>query len=362
MKKIRVVIVDDSTVFRLLLKALLEAEPGIEVIGEASNGKEAVVMAQKLKPDLISMDIRMPILNGIEATRLIMSTAPTPIIIITSSAPSVDQSITFRAIEEGALAVMDKPAGYAHPEFEKMHKELIDTVKAMSHIPVKKRLLSKQSKRDHDPQNPDSKPQTNVQNSPFELVAIGSSTGGPQALQQIISALPAGLPVPIVVVQHISPGFIEGFRSWLQAHTLLAVHIAAHNQPLAPGCIYLAPDEQHLLIEKRTSPELKTRRLYFQLNEAPPIHHVRPSVDILFESIAHHQNIKTIAVLLTGMGSDGVKGLMTLHNHPGNLTIVQDELSAVIWGMAGAAVTEGAVDQVIELNKMAKYLIGQLVP
>ncbi|MFT4924571.1 MAG: two-component system chemotaxis response regulator CheB [Phenylobacterium sp.] len=379
---IKLLLADDSPLFCLLLQALLEADRDIAIIGVATNGKEAIEMSQRLQPDLVIMDINMPMINGIEATRLIMATAPTPII-ITSNTPTIDQDLSFRAIEEGALSVMEKPQGYAHPGAEKNHNDLLDTIKAMAAVPVVRRRLPGQPHfassvfacaghcANNDANNsavpatppaltPPLTPPLTPANKSYELIAIGCSTGGPQALLQILSPLPTSLPVPIVIVQHISSGFIEGLAKWLQNHTQLPLHIGKHNQILLPGNIYLAPDEHHLLIGKTTTTDDQPQ-LQLRLSTSPAVNHVRPSIDVLFNAIAQDNTISTIAMLLTGMGSDGVDGLTSLHQHSRNFTMVQDEQSAVIWGMAGTAVAQGVVDKIVDLERTSKYLLGLVI-
>lgn len=353
MNPIRVLIVDDSSVFRLMLKAMLQHEPDIEVIGEATNGIEAIEMTQALKPDLITMDILMPYIDGIEATRRIMNEWPTPIIVITSSTQLIEPATSFEAIEQGALMVMGKPEGYAHPDFDKTHRKLLETVRIMAEVPVVKRPSSA---ADESHSEIAAIPSAEYRlGSQIGLIAIGSSTGGPAALQTILSRLPSNLSVPVVIVQHISDGFIDGFAKWLQVHSKLPIHVAYDGQMLRSGNVYLAPQDNHFLINRHSS------RLYAHLSQSPEVNHTRPSVDVLFQSIAQLTDLNSVALLLSGMGKDGVEGMAALKKAKAkHHNIVQDKKSAVIWGMPGSAVAQEVVDTIVPLNNLAQYLTNLL--
>lgn len=343
---IRILIVEDSDVVSLLLKTIFENEPDMQVIGRAKNGREAVRMAYELRPDLITMDIRMPVMDGFEATRLIMATAAAPIVVISSSVDDEELKITFRAIEEGALAVLEKPMGFNHPGFEGMRKEMIDTVRTMAEIKVVRRYHS-------IPLEGAAIFEAAIQQrtKAHEIIAIGCSTGGPQTLQTILSRLPQGFPIPIVITQHISKGFIGGLVSWLQGNTLLEVVLAKDMQKLQPGTVYLAPDHYHLCVERGSD------GLIARLKDDSPVNGFMPSVTVLFKSVADTCRNKSVGVLLTGMGADGAEGLLMLRQ-TGAHTIVQDEASAVVYGMPGSAIALDAVDQVVLLQNMASYLLS----
>jgi two-component system chemotaxis response regulator CheB len=343
---IRILIVEDSDVVSLLLKTILENEPDMQVIGRAKDGREAVQLAYELKPDLVTMDIRMPVLDGFEATRLIMATAAVPIVVVSSSVDDEELKITFRAIEEGALAVLEKPRGFTHPGFESMRKEMIDTIRAMAEVKVVQRY------------SPSSREGAAIfeaaiqqRTKAYEIIAIGCSTGGPQALQTILSLLPQGFPVPIVITQHISRGFVGGLVAWLQGNTLLTVVLAQEGQELHPGVVYLAPDDYHLCIERGCD------GLIARLKDGAEVNGFRPSATMLFKSVAETCRNKSVGVLLTGMGADGAEGLLSMRQ-TGAHTVVQDEASAVVYGMPGSAIALNAVDQVVQLQNMSAYLLS----
>lgn len=343
---IRILVVEDSDVVSLLLKTIFENEPDMMVIGQARDGREAVQLAHELKPDLITMDIRMPVMDGFEATQLIMSTHAVPIVVISSSVDDEELKITFRALEKGALAVLEKPRGPNHPEFEAMRREMIDTVRSMAEIRVFRRFS-----RDRATATDIFEAAIQQRTKAHEIIAIGCSTGGPQALQSIVSKLPLGFPTPIVITQHISKGFIGGLVAWLQGTTLLQVALAEDEQMLQPGTVYFAPDNAHLLVGRSRD------GLVARLSDAPEMNGFRPSATPLFRSVAETCRNRSVGVLLTGMGSDGADGLLTMRQ-AGSHTIVQDEASSVVYGMPGSAIALHAVDQVVQLQNMAPYLLS----
>ncbi len=345
---IRILIVEDSSVVTLLLKTIFENEPDMHVIGQAKDGREAVQLTQELKPDLVTMDIRMPVMDGFEATRIIMSTNAVPIVVISSSVNDEELKITFRAIEEGALAVVEKPQGFNHPDFDAMRRELIDTIRSMAEVKVVRRIrhICKDESNIFEPviQQP-------TKTHAHEIIAIGCSTGGPQALLTLLSKLPLDFPIPIVITQHMSKGFIGGLATWLKGNTLLAVVVAEDNQSLIPSTIYFAPDNAHLKVGRNHN------GLVTKLTTDAEVDGFRPSATQLLKSVAETCRDGGIGILLTGMGSDGAEGLLAMHN-AGSHTIVQDEDSAIVYGMPGSAIALNAVDQVVKLEQMSSYLLG----
>lgn len=305
-------------------------------------------LAHELLPDPITMDIRMPVMDGFEATRLIMATDPTPIVVISSSVDDEELRITFRALEEGALAVIEKPVGFTHPDFDAIRGELIDTVRAMAEVKVVRR---RGAPRPLPPGVDIFETAITQRTKQHEIVAIGCSTGGPQALQTLLSTLPIGFPIPIVIVQHMSKGFIGGLVAWLGGLSLLAVKLAADGETLRPATVYVAPDDRHVLVERGRD------GLVVRLDDGPPVNGFRPSATPLLNSVAKTSNGHGIGVLLTGMGGDGADGLLAMRR-AGAHTLVQDEASAVVYGMPGTAIALDAVDQVVPLDKMSAYLLS----
>jgi two-component system chemotaxis response regulator CheB len=340
---IRVLVVDDSRVVRKAIKALLENNPGLRVVGMARNGQEAVEMAAKLKPDVITMDVNMPILGGFEATRLIMEHNPTPIVVVTASMDKEESRVSFKAIEAGALTVVAKPDATSARALAISQKELVDAVRLMSQVkvihhwrrkPKVKRLSMPSIKRKTDK----------------SIIAIGASTGGPSALATILRQLPPELKIPVVVVQHISTGFGIALAEWLDKECPLPVRVARRNEKLKPGTVVLAPDQCHLGIDEKGE-------TFFSHNVS--YNHHCPSINFLFSTIAKNYQWSAIGVILTGMGNDGAEGIKLI-KQSGGFTIAQDQDSSAVFGMPKAAISTGAVDTVLPLDKIAKAILKAL--
>ncbi|HZZ41416.1 MAG TPA: chemotaxis-specific protein-glutamate methyltransferase CheB [Tepidisphaeraceae bacterium] len=340
-RKIRVLIVDDSSVVRMLLIHLLGSDPQIEIIGTASNGIEAIrFVSREIPPDIVLMDVEMPEMNGYEATRRIMETRPMPVVICGGSVmPS--SSVARRAIDAGALACVDKPVGTNHKDYAATVAHLVQTIKLMSEVKVVRRWP--RSRRDSAalPCLPVVHPATRV-----EIVGIGASTGGPLALQTILAGLPASLPVPILIVQHIAPGFVAALGEWLEAITPLKVCIAEYGTQPLPGHVYLAPDDFHMAINS-------SGRIL--LSSAPLQNGLRPSVAHLFQSLADVFGCRAAGVLLTGMGKDGACELKSMRDC-GAATIVQDRETSVVHGMPGEAIALDAATYVLPVDQIASTL------
>ncbi|MBF8276639.1 MAG: Protein-glutamate methylesterase/protein-glutamine glutaminase [Candidatus Brocadiaceae bacterium] len=342
---IKILITDDSDTIAALLKTIFEKEPDMRVIGRARDGRQAVEMSRELRPDVITMDIRMPIMDGFEATRSIMSSSPVPIVVISSSVND-ELQICFRAIEEGALAVIEKPHFVDLKGLQAISRKLVEAVRAMAGVKVVRRYI-RQSVIPVEVQ-------VSVSDVPFhafEIVAIGCSTGGPQALQAILSGLPAGFPTPIAVVQHMSQGFLLGMVEWLQKITPLKLKLAEDGEILQTSTVYFAPEDRHLIL-KRTAGGLAVR-----LAGDPPVGQFRPSATTLFQSAACVCGKNAIGLLLSGMGDDGATGLLEMRK-AGAHTVIQNMESSIVFGMPGAALALNAVDKVVELNGIAPYLKG----
>ena len=341
---IRVLVVEDSPVVREFLVHLLRADSEIDVVGTAANGERAVEAAQHLQPDVITMDIHMPEMNGFDATRRIMETAPTRIVIVSGSSTAEEIATTFNALESGALAVVKRPAGIGHPDHEATSRDLLQTVKLMSEVSVVRRWPS--SRR--APPAAERLPEAGIKPAAAEvkLVAVGASTGGPLALQSILAGLPKNLGVPILVVQHITPGFTEGLAEWLAGSSGRPVRVAADGDRLVPGHVFIAPEGFQLGI--RRGGTISVAR------DEPENGHC-PSISYLFRSVAEVFGPGAIGVLLTGMGRDGAAELK-LMKEKGAITIAQDRESSVVHGMPGEAIRMGAATHVLPLGQIAAAL------
>jgi two-component system chemotaxis response regulator CheB len=346
---ISILIVDDSETETKILKNIFQSELDMEVIGCAKNGKEAVELAATLHPTIITMDVHMPIMDGLEATQLIMAKCPTPIVII-SSKLNKDLQTSFKALETGALSVLEKPKDISSAGFAAQKKQIVTMVRNMAEIKVIKRrfLIQRDVKSEAIPISPHVSVPV-IPRAKYELVAIGASVGGPQALKMILSAMPQDFPLPIVVVQHMAHGFMTGFSKWLNDNTPLNAKNAEDKEVLKKSTVYFAPDHFHLEVVRLQG------ELCAHLVKAEPVSGFCPSATVLLKSVAKVCGKNAIGILLTGMGSDGAQGLLELKHARGH-TLIQDEKSTVVFGMAGVAKSLGAVDKIVELDQMASYL------
>lgn len=337
---IRVLIVDDSATARSLLGAILGSDPELLVVGEAADGAEAIKMTRELRPDVVTMDIRMPKMDGFAATKEIMIETPTPIVIVTSSRSVHNVEMSMHALRAGALAIMEKPAGPLGTGFDDAAGQLIANVKAMSQVKVVRHW--RQPRPAARVEAAAARPERKAR-----IVAVASSTGGPAALHVLLSSLPADFPGPILVVQHISHGFIRGLADWLDKVTHLHVKVADDAEPLRKRTVYLAPDDRHLGVSAQG---------LIALSSAPAIGGFRPSGSHLFESVAKTYGSRAAALILTGMGEDGVAGLHAIRG-AGGWIVAQDEKSSVVFGMPGAAIAANLADEVLPVEEMPKRLI-----
>lgn len=340
---IRVLIAEDSPTLQRLIRSVLESDAELDVVGMASNGEEAFELLRELQPDIMTTDIRMPKVNGYQLIQRAMYEAPLPIIALTSTVSDRELGVTFKAIEAGALMVVGKPHGL--PGTDPEADRLIDQVKAMSKVKVVRRKPN--LPRDGTAKTHGATKASRPGPAPVRIIGLGASTGGPPAVQSILRRLPADFPVPIVVVQHISPGFIGGMSRWLNETTPLRVVLAEDGMRPQPGEVLLAPDDRQLEV---------TAQNRIQLVDSPPVGGHRPAVNVLFESIARTHGPSAIGIILTGMGSDGARGTKRLHD-AGGTTVAQDEASSIIFGMPKQAIALGGVDEVLSLEQIPARLV-----
>lgn len=335
---ITVLIVDDSAVARQYIRHILESDPEVRVIGTANDGEGAVEFLKEHTPDVVTMDINMPGMNGHEATRIIMETNPVPIVIVSASYDRSDVEQSFRAMEAGAVAILEKPAGPGHPDFGSTSRELLKTVKLMSEVRVVRRWRKGRLK--------ETRPEAATALKCPRLVVIGASTGGPPVIQTILSGLSPGFKAPVMIVQHIAKGFIGGMAEWLSNETALPIGIAEEGEALKSGRIYFAPDGYHMGIVNGGK---------VALSKAPPENGIRPSVAHLFRSAIAAYGADAVGILLTGMGKDGASELKQMRDC-GALTIAQDKESSVVYGMPGEAVRLDGATLVLPPERIAARL------
>ncbi|CAN5620901.1 chemotaxis protein CheB [soil metagenome] len=334
--KIKVLVVEDSLTAQKILVKILNADSQIEVVAVASSGEEAIEQLKHIAPDLITMDIHMPGMDGLEVTRKIMETTPVPIIVVSASCLVEDVERAFQLIEAGALTAIAKPVAIGSGDFELTARRLVQTVKDMASVKVIKRWPKKQIASSNKIQVPRLKA--------VDIIAIGASTGGPQAIETILKQLPANFPASIAIVQHIAPGFLAGMIEWLDGILALHVKVAYEGESLKPGTVYFSPEGKHLGIANHT----------ITLSGAEPINGHRPAVAHLFSALAKDHS-DCLAILLSGMGKDGAAELLDLKKQ-GATTIAQDKESSVVHGMPGAAIALGAQCYTLDPESIALAL------
>jgi len=329
--KIKVHVVEDSLVVQQLLVNILESDPDIKVVGVSESAEHALECIQTQKPDLITVDIQLPKMNGLALTQEIMSRDPIPIVVVSGTTEHKDVAKAFDLIEAGALAAIEKPVGFGHSDYQRLAQHFISTVKTMSEVKLVKRRTPLTHKKIKDNQAAAS----TQYKSQYEVVVIGASTGGPSVIQIILNDLPNNFPLPIVIAQHIAPGFLDGLVQWLAKTTGKNVEVAHERDKLKPGTVYLCPEGRQTGFASRNT---------FKITPGDHPSNLAPSVSYLFQSTSEVFGKKAVAVLLTGMGQDGASE-MRLIKDAGGMTIAQDKESCVVHGMPGEAIKLGAVDK-----------------
>lgn len=338
MSRLRVLVVEDSLTQRRHLCEVLAADPAIDVVGEAEDGVPAIALCRSLRPDVITLDMVLPRMDGLAVTEHIMAHQPTPILVVSSSANRGELFSTYDALAAGAVEVMEKPpAGGMDEDWE---RRLVSMVKLVARV----RPITHVRALRHPLRASDAGARPDLPGRACELIAIGASTGGPRAVLEVLRAIPATLAVPILLVVHIGAPFGASFADWLDGQTDHAVRLALDGEPLGPG-VFLAPPDTHLV--------LRRRRLHW--SSAAERHSCRPSVDVLFESIAADCGAAAAACLLTGMGRDGASGLLEIRK-AGGVTLAQDEASSVVYGMPREAALLDAAQRVLPLAEIGPAL------
>jgi two-component system, chemotaxis family, protein-glutamate methylesterase/glutaminase len=356
MQKIRVLVVEDSLTARKHLVSVLNADPGLVVIGEAEDGKRAIELCRAMRPDVVTLDMMLPLLSGVAVTEYIMAYCPTPILVVSSSINRGELYKTYDALAAGAVDVFEKPSGRG-PDGA-WERGLIAAVKIASRIHVITHVRGKLAALHHV--NGSAPGGCHIAGhgaghigglgaAHRSLVAIGASTGGPAAIVDILRELPHNFPLPILLVIHIGEPFSSAFAEWLDGQSKLRVRYARDGEVIptrGTTGVLMAPAGAHLV----------TQHGHLWLRATPERNSCRPSIDVLFESLARQHGAETVACLLTGMGKDGAAGLLALRL-AGALTLAQDELSSVIFGMPREAIEMGAADRVLPLDQFSAGLV-----
>ncbi|HIH43566.1 MAG TPA: chemotaxis response regulator protein-glutamate methylesterase [Candidatus Methanoperedenaceae archaeon] len=341
MSRIRVLVVDDSALMRKMISDMLADSEDIEVIARASNGMDAIEKVTRLKPDVVTMDIEMPVLDGLNALGYIMSECPTHVIML-STESSAD--VTIKAINYGAVDFIPKPSGSPAPNLTAIKDELIRKVRAAALVEIS-RLRFIEEKR------VEVKSEPSAHTHASKVVVIGTSTGGPRALHTIISRLPPTLNAAVLVVQHMPPGFTRSLADRLNCMSMLRVREAREGDLVVPGAILIAPGDYHMTVKR----ENKNGRSIevIALNKGEKVQSVRPSVDVLLNSVIDIYGKNTLGVILTGMGSDGSEGIRKLKKAGGKV-IAEHESTCVVYGMPRTIVEQKLADYVLPIEKIAE--------
>ncbi|MEZ0168338.1 chemotaxis-specific protein-glutamate methyltransferase CheB [Microvirga sp. TS319] len=343
---VRVMIVEDSVVVRQLLVHIVARDPRLVVAAAVGSAEEALHEIGRVQPDVISMDIRLPGMDGLEATRRIMTDHPTPIVVIAGSVEDESLKISMNALKAGALTVVEKPVGLTNAGFDAIAETICTQLYIMSQVPVVRQRSF--AWRSRTPDLRPAQPERDRSSLRPTIMGLAASTGGPPALAKILGALPAEFPLPILLVQHMGAAFMEGFASWLNGLVALDVRIASDQETPVAGKVYVAPGDRHLLLSPTGA---------LQVSAAPPLGSQRPSATLLFQSLAKSVGSRGVGVVLTGMGEDGAQGLVDLRRS-GGYTIAEDESTAVVYGMPAAAQRLGGVRLSLPLDLIAPRLLN----
>jgi two-component system chemotaxis response regulator CheB len=347
---IRVLVVEDSPTVRHRLIEVLTSDPEIAVVGEAHDGKQAIERCLELRPDVITMDMMLPVMTGLAATEYIMAYCPTPILIVSSSTNRGELFRTYEALAAGAVDVLEKPGG--HEPDHVWETRFLSTLKLVSRIRVITHFRGRTSTRSPSQLQPTSSPEVVLRDRPYGVVGIGASTGGPGAIVEVLRPLSAEFALPVLLVLHIGEPFGKSFADWLQGQIGRPVAYALDGESIeaARGRVLMAPPDHHLSVRDGVT----------RITRGLERHSCRPSVDVLFESMAADLGVSVAACLLTGMGRDGAAGLLAIHR-AGGLTIAQDEATSVVYGMPREAVLMGAAKYVLPLGEIGPAL-ARLAP
>jgi two-component system chemotaxis response regulator CheB len=338
MKKIRVLIVEDSAVIRQFLEHVIAQDPRLEIAGAVETAEEALLILDRVAPDVVSMDIRLPGMNGFEATQRIMQERPTPVVVVSASVEKADLDITMNALRAGALTVLEKPRGVTSGEYAALAERLCTQLAIMSQVKVvRRRPDSPAVVRPH---------RAAGRGAGFRVLGIASSTGGPGALVQLLAGLGADFPLPILIVQHIAGSFLEGFAAWLESVCPFPVEVVKDCSLMTKAKIYLAAPDRHLRAENG----------FVRVDCGPPVCAQRPSGNVLFESMAAAYGCQALGVVLTGMGDDGAEGLLRVRQNGGH-TIAEDESTAVVYGMPAEAVRLKAALESLPLQAIGPRIL-----
>jgi two-component system chemotaxis response regulator CheB len=345
-ERVRVLVVDDSALMRKLIPIILSRDPGIEVVGTAMDGAFALKKIEELQPDVVTLDLEMPRMDGMETLRLIMRRAPLPVILFSTHSKEGAYS-TFKALALGAIDFVAKPKDAVAGNLDAIAQQLIDKVKVAKRAGGKRMQVTP-----IEEEAPVSKKKGRASFPPNRIIAIGISTGGPNALQFVLSQIPVDFPGSILVVQHMPEGFTEMFAKRLDECCALDVQEARSGDLLVAGRVLICPGNRHMMVRRMPRGDMAV------LSDAPSVNGHRPSADVLFHSVAQEFGPSAVGIIMTGMGEDGAEGLGAIKNS-GGMTIAQSEDTCVVGGMPRAAILKGHANKIVPLDGMATFLVNQ---
>lgn len=352
MAKIRVLVIEDSSTVRKHIVEVLSADPELDVVGEADDGKRGIELCRSLRPDVVTLDMMLPVMSGMAATEYIMAYCPTPILIVSASTNRGELFKTYEALAAGALDVLEKPLGN-EPDGV-WERKLVATVKMLSRIKVITHPRARLGPMGQRASAPPTRLEPTADDVGPRVIAIGVSTGGPGALVEILRGLPIGFPIPILLVIHLGKVFAPAFAEWLDGQSPVRVAYARDGEPIpsaGTGGVLMAPPDRHLIV--------RHGRLW--LTQDPEKHSCRPAVDVLFASVAQELGAECVGCVLTGMGKDGAEGLLAIRM-AGGRTLAQDERTSVVFGMPREAILLGGAEQVLPLERIAPALLALAAP
>lgn len=353
-EKIKVLVVEDSSLVRKIITDILTRDPEIEVVGTANNGQTAILRNDLLNPDVITMDIEMPIMDGLEALRQIIKKNPKPVIMM-SVLTRHGTEATFKALEYGAVDFIPKPATNLSLSLAEISDILIEKVKSVYRSNIKFTAFASKEKIETEEKIVENKPEIKISSYDIKgksdkIVGIGTSTGGPSALMEVFKRLPGNFPSPVLVVQHMPEGFTKAFSERLNIGSAIKVKEAEDGDKLSAGCGYIAPGDFHMKVENSDGNRI------IRLHKGEKVSGHRPSIDVLFNSMAGCCGRNSVCVIMTGMGQDGAEGILKIRNMGGH-TMAQDESTSVVYGMNRVAVNKGAIDEIVPLYEIPERII-----
>jgi len=349
MSRIKVLVVDDSAFMRKIISDIINSNEKLEVIDTARDGKEAIDKIKSLKPDVVTLDVEMPNMDGLTALEIIMKESPSSVLML-SSVTKEGADATLKALELGAFDFITKPSSIFKISADDIKKQLVEKILLASKVRPSK-LTTKVTRTYADKFGKRKVTKTPKGSMVDKIIAIGTSTGGPKALQSVIPLLPGNINAPILIVQHMPAGFTKSLAERLDNLSDVSVKEAEDGDQLKPGWVYIAPGDYHIKVNERN------KSYYIELDGGATVSGHRPSADVMFESVSNISSKKVIAVIMTGMGSDGAKSLKLLKEKKGGYVIAQDENSCVVYGMPGSAVKLGAVDKIVSLNEISNEIM-----